>query len=152
VIFCPLLPSTTEKLHLLHPLMALNHSMGPVLDHHWNFHPKLRLWCDFCPSTSFHHREDALVVPLDGPEQLRWSNLRSLMNLVGPITIDTMPIRSPRYSMRLFPPGGDSPLLDLLGFAAGKKTEQRDRPDPFWSIPAIFAPLLPRPSCQEWAT
>ena len=85
------------------------------------------MWCDFCPSTAFHHREVALVAPLDGPGQLRWSNLRSLMNLVGPITIDTMPIRSPSYSMRLFFPGeggGDSPLLDLLGFAAGKKTHE----------------------------
>ena len=45
------------------------------------------------------------------------------MNLVGPITIAPMQIMSQKYSIRLFlyEEGGDSPLLDLLGFAAGKK-------------------------------
>ena len=45
------------------------------------------------------------------------------MNLVGPITIAPMQIMSQKYSIRLFlyeEGEGDSPLLDLLGFAAGK--------------------------------
>ena len=47
------------------------------------------------------------------------------MNLVGPITIAPMQIMSQKYSIRLFlyeggGGGEDSPLLDLLGFAAGK--------------------------------
>jgi len=98
-------------------------SVGTIWHHHLTFHTKLPLSCAFRPSTAFHHREVTLVAPLDGPEHLRGSNLRSPKNLVGPINIDTMGIRSPRYSMRLFSPGEeDSPLLDLLGFAAGKKT------------------------------
>ena len=123
VIFVPKLPSTTEKVHFLHPLTALNNSVGPIWDHHLTFNLKLPLWCDFWPSTAFHHREAVLVAPLDGLEQLRGSNLISPMNLVGPITIDTIGIKSPRYSMWLSPPRRRRlPLLDLLGFAASKNT------------------------------
>ena len=79
VIFSPLLPITTDTLHLLYPFMALINPFG--------------------------------------------SKLRSQISFVGSITIATMPIVSIRYCLRLFLYGGgegDSPLLDLLGFAAGK--------------------------------
>ena len=65
------------------------------------------------------------------------------MNLVGPITIDTMPIRSPSYSMRLFSPegggGGDSPLLDLLGFAAGKNGNAAQKAPPSFTTKVPIA-------------
>ena len=50
-------------------------------------------------------------------------------NSGGPITIAPMQIMSQKYSIRLFlyGGGGDSPLLDLLGFAAGKNIVTLDK-------------------------
>ena len=49
------------------------------------------------------------------------------MSLVGPINISSTLIMSLLYSMRLFLYEGDSPLLDLLGFAAGKNIVTLDK-------------------------
>ena len=38
------------------------------------------MWCDFEPSITSHHREDAHVVLPDGPEQLRGSDLISKLS------------------------------------------------------------------------
>ena len=86
-IFSSVQPSIIENLHL-YPLMALNNSVGPIWDHHLTFKPRLPLFCDFHPSTAFCHGEAALVAPLNGPEQLRGSNLRpplKFLSLIAPV-------------------------------------------------------------------
>ena len=52
------------------------------------------------------------------------------MSLFGPVNIVSVLIMSLKYSMQFFVYGrggeeGDSPLIDLLGFAAGNKTKVR---------------------------
>ena len=131
------LPSTAFHIALHHRELGLVPSLdGPEQLHGPNFRPpsKLYLGCNIEPCNAIHHRELALVTPLDGPEQLHGPNLRSPMTLVGPITIAPMQIMFSRHPMRLFlygggGGGGDSPLLYLLGFAAGKNCQTHEKND-----------------------